>query len=60
MKPERLNFLILVIFLVALTASAMYANASDPAGQWSRCVNQTGKEIIVDGPRCPKGWRKIY
>jgi hypothetical protein len=38
------------------------AQASDPAGAWSTCIdNNTGtKKIIVEGPRCPRGWRKVY
>jgi len=51
-----------VLLGLILTVAAMDAGAqnSDPAGQWSTCVSQTGKKIVVDGPTCPRGWRKLY
>lgn len=46
--------------MALLSGGLSTAQASDPAGTWSTCVNQTGKKIIVEGPRCPRNWRKVY
>jgi hypothetical protein len=62
-KREILDYALLAALLgLILTVAAMDAGAqnSDPAGQWSTCVSQTGKKIVVDGPTCPRGWRKLY
>lgn len=53
---------ILALYLVAALISAVaQAQNSDPAGGWSTCRHfTTGKEIVVEGPTCPRNWMKVY
>ena len=47
--------------ILAFTLLTATVEASDPAGTWTTCRHYTGTPvIIVDGPRCPRGFTKQY
>ncbi len=60
----RLMGIVLVMAMVVFAAIMLLSPlvmASDPAGGWTKCKHiQTGEVIIVEGPRCPSGWMKVY
>jgi len=57
-----INYKIAALIALAIFAAwSLESQGSDPAGGWTRCKHiNTGQEIIVDGPRCPSGWMKVY
>jgi hypothetical protein len=59
---SKINWVVVAVgVIIGLWVIDAFAQNSDPAGGWTTCKHiNSGKTIVVDGPRCPNGWMKVY